>query len=211
MMPDSVDHILYALDLFGVFVFAVSGALSAGRKQMDLFGVIVIAIVTALGGGTLRDIVLGLQPVSWIDQSIYIYVAVGAALLTFLAARFITIPHRSLQVADALGLAVFTVLGTQTALNMQLDWLIAVMMGVISAVFGGVIRDVLSDEIPLILRGDIYATASFAGALTLTLGSLIWPLNTYLILASALVCLMLRLAAMQWGFRLPSFHSSHLE
>jgi uncharacterized membrane protein YeiH len=110
-------------------------------------------------------------------------------------------------VADALGLAVFTVLGTQTALNMQLDWLIAVMMGVISAVFGGVIRDVLSDEIPLILRGEIYATASFVGALTLTLGSFFWPLNVYLILLSAAACLLLRLAAIQWQFNLPSFDS----
>jgi uncharacterized membrane protein YeiH len=206
-MLESVERILYYLDLFGVFVFAISGALSAGRKQMDLFGVIVIAIVTALGGGTLRDIILGVNPVSWIQQSIYIYVAVAAALFTFTAGRFITFPKRSLQVADALGLAVFTVLGTQTALNMQLDWLIAVMMGVISAVFGGVIRDVLSDEIPLILRGEIYATASFAGALTLTLGSFFFPLNVYLILISAVACLLLRLAAIQWEFSLPSFHS----
>lgn len=154
----------YLLDLFGVAVFAVSGALSAGRKGMDFLGVVVIAALTAVGGGTLRDILLDRHPIFWIENPTYLYVIATASLLTLFWVRFAAPPGNSLLVADALGLALFTVSGTQIGETAGLSFIIAVLMGTMTGVAGGVMRDILSIEIPLILRRDLYATAAIAGS-----------------------------------------------
>ena len=197
----------YLLEMLGVAVFAASGALAAGRKRLDLLGVIVISIVTAVGGGTLRDLLLGRHPVFWIADTTHIVVAVAAAALMLLYARVRVPPRNSLAVADALGLALFSVGGAQIAEQAGLPNLIAVILGTMTGVAGGVVRDVLTAEIPLILRrSELYASAAIAGT------------TLYLVLQSAGVArevaallgmisvAALRIAAVLWGLHLPDFH-----
>ncbi|MCU1717063.1 trimeric intracellular cation channel family protein [Pseudomonas sp. 5P_3.1_Bac2] len=202
-----MEQLFYLSDLFGVAVFAVTGALMAGRKSMDLFGVMVIATVTALGGGTLRDLILDNHPVSWIRNDLYIVVAALASIGTVLWVRMTRpIPETGLLVADAFGLAVFTVIGCEVALQHQVPVSTAVIMGVMTGVAGGVMRDVLCNDIPLIFHKEIYATACLVGALVfIGLRELSTPhwLDTSV---AMLTVLLIRLAAIRWHIALPRFH-----
>lgn len=196
----------HALDYAGVAVCAISGALAAGRRSLDLLGVVVIAIVTSIGGGTLRDLLLDRHPVFWIAQTGYLMVAIAAALFTLCYVRFFKPPERLLLVADAFGLALFTISGARIAYDSGVDGVIVVMMGVITGVFGGVLRDVLCAEIPMILRkGHIYATAAIAGACGFVLlknFDLYSPLPA---IAGMGIVISLRLAAIVWNLELPVF------
>ena len=198
---------LYYFDLFGVAVFAVTGALMAGRKSMDLFGVSVLGLVTALGGGTLRDVILGHYPVSWIADQTSILIAISAALGTVLWVRMTQPIHEfGLLLADAFGLAVFTVSGAEVALQQNVSVSTAVIMGVMTGVAGGVIRDVLCNEIPLIFRQEIYASACILGALVL-IGLLQMDFTTEvasIVAMSVVFCT--RMAAVHWEWTLPRFH-----
>lgn len=192
------------LQLVGAAVFATSGALAAGRRRMDVLGVVVIAIVTAIGGGTIRDVLLDRHPVFWIEDPSHLVVSMIAAVFTLGYARFRRPPTHSLAVADALGLALFTIVGAQIAEEKLSDAILIVLMGTMTGVAGGVIRDVLSAEIPLIFRkGELYATAAIAGA------ALYLVLETFGIPrpAAALIGMTaiagLRLAAIFWGLHLP--------
>ncbi len=202
-----MQTLLYVMDLFGVAVFAITGSLAAGKKRMDLFGVVVLATVTALGGGTLRDLVLGASPVFWVLAPIYLLVAVATAIVTFFLVRFCGLPLKLLSVADAFGLAVFTVLGTQKTLDMGISPGIAVVMGIMTGVVGGIVRDILSGEIPLILRREIYATASLCGAITFCLVSFYLKNQALAALTSVIVTLGLRLSAIKWKMSLPLYIS----
>ncbi|MGE0623905.1 MAG: trimeric intracellular cation channel family protein [Pseudomonadales bacterium] len=190
------------LDFFGVFVFAVSGALAADRRGMDLFGFIVIALLPAVGGGTVRDIVLG-APVFWVQDPTYLWLIVAAALLTFGAARQIQRVERWLLWADAVGLSVFCVAGAAKAFALTGSPVISVAMGVVTAVLGGIIRDTVCNEIPLVLRQDIYATAAFAGALCLILLSGAGVPQSIALWAGAGTCFLVRASALIWGWSLP--------
>lgn len=202
-----MQQLFYLSDLFGVAVFAITGALMAGRKSMDLFGVLVIAIITALGGGTLRDLILDNHPVSWIRNDTYILVASVAAVGTVLWVRLTQPIHeRGLLIADAFGLAVFTVIGTEVALQHNVPHSTALIMGVMTGVAGGVMRDVICNEIPLIFQKEIYATACLLGSLVfIGLRELQTPhwLDTGI---AMLVVLLTRLAAIHWHLSLPRFH-----
>ena len=198
--------ILYLLDLTGVAVFAVSGAIAAGRKRFDLLGVAVIATVTAIGGGTTRDVLLDRHPVFWIKDPTYLVVILSAAALTVLYARFRKPPRTSLLVADALGLALFTISGAQVAEGRNLPGMIVVLMGTITGTVGGLLRDVLSAEVPLLLRqADLYATAAIAGATTYLLLQSAGLPNTRAALLGMATVAGLRLAAILWRLRLPVF------
>ena len=200
-------QIIYVFDLFGVAVFAISGSLAAGKKRMDVFGVIVLGLATAIGGGSLRDILLDAGPVFWVDDPTYLLVAVASSMLTFFAVRSISIPWRGLIISDAFGLAVFMAIGTARALDITGSPSVSIVMGVMTGVAGGMIRDVLSAEVPLILRKEIYATAALCGSLIyVLLNSLELPDITCLAV-SASVTLLIRLAAITWGFSLPVFKS----
>ena len=158
---------LYALDLIGTAVFAVSGALAAGRKHLDWIGVLVFATVTATGGGTLRDVLLDRHPIRWLADPAYLAVIVGAAFSTILYVRW-RLPQgptrRALQLADALGLALFSIGGAGIAQAAGLPAPAVVVLGTMTGSAGGVLRDVLRAEVPLLLRrGDLYATAAIAG------------------------------------------------
>ncbi len=195
--------LLYWIDLFGVFVFGLSGALAADRRGMDLFGFLAIGLLPAIGGGTVRDIVLD-APVFWVQDPIYLWLILAAALLTFVAAPYIHRVERALLWADAVGLSAFCVAGAAKAYNLTQSPTIAVAMGVVTAVLGGIIRDVVCNEIPLVLRQDIYATAAFAGALVFVLAfaGVGMPLLTCLALGAA-VCFAVRASAIVWGWSLP--------
>jgi uncharacterized membrane protein YeiH len=162
-----MDQLLFWLDLVGVAVFAVSGGLTAARKQLDLVGFLFVGAVTGIGGGTLRDLLLDRGPVFWVQQPFYLWVTSVAAVLTFFVAPHVERRYAALLWADAVGLAVFCVLGAQTALSVGAGATVAVLMGTMTATFGGLIRDVVCTETPLILRKEIYATAAAAGAAVL--------------------------------------------
>ena len=200
-----MNELLYWLDLFGIVVFALSGALMAGRYKLDPFGVVVLASVTAIGGGTIRDIILD-TPVFWVENPIYLYVILATAVLTIiLIRRPKRIPKRFLLIADAFGLALFAVLGTEKALSLGAPVSVAVVMGTITGVAGGMIRDVICNVIPMILQKEIYATAALlGGSLFAFLQYLGWPVNIALI-SAILGALTLRLAAIYWRVSLPAF------
>lgn len=200
-----MNDLLYWLDLFGTIVFALSGALMAGRYKLDPFGVVVLASVTAIGGGTIRDVILQ-TPVFWIVQPIYLYVILTTALLTIVLIRQPKlIPKRFLLIADALGLALFAVLGTQKSLALGSPLPVAIVMGTITGVAGGMIRDVLCNVIPMILQKEIYALAAILGGGLFVIFHLLgWPENEATIIAIS-GALLLRLAAIYWRVSLPAF------
>ncbi|MEO1251276.1 MAG: trimeric intracellular cation channel family protein [Pseudomonadota bacterium] len=157
-------QIFAALNILGLFVFAISGALTALRNDMDLFGVAMIAFVTGVGGGTIRDVLLGQFPVWWIASPSAILICLAGAAIATLAQPAIASRLKALIWADAVGLSVFAILGAQAALAAEAPVLIAIFMGAVTATFGGIVRDVLLNEPPLILKQDIYATAALIGA-----------------------------------------------
>jgi uncharacterized membrane protein YeiH len=197
--------ILYIAGLLGVGVFAVSGALTAGRKNFDLLGVVVIAFVTAMGGGTIRDLLLD-RDIFWIEDTAYLYVVLAAAALTLLYARFTKPPQLSLLIADALGLALFTIGGAQIAEAQGLPAIIVIFMGTITGAMGGVIRDVLCGEVPMLIRpSELYATTAIGGAsIYLILQELGVAVSIAAPIGMATVAL-LRITAIFWKLRLPVF------
>ncbi len=198
--------LFYLFDLAGVIVFAVTGSLAAGKKRMDIFGALVLALVTALGGGTIRDLILGRTPIFWISDLTYIYVVIAATFIVYIIRRYLSMPRRTLLFADAFGLAIFSVLGTQIALQQGTPGLVAIIMGMLTGVAGGMIRDLFRDEIPLILQHEIYATAALAGASVYVIMSEVPAIDDpgKLVIAAS-VTLGLRLAAIKWNLSLPEF------
>jgi uncharacterized membrane protein YeiH len=199
--------VIFYLNLFGTAVFAIGGALAAARKGMDLFGVVVAAVLTGIGGGTLRDLCLGIRPVNWVTDSTSLEVCILFGLSTFIYLRFRQfshIPLRVLNVADAIGLSVFTVLGCRTAIANDAGIMVAMIMGMLTGSGGGIIRDAFSAEIPLFFRKEIYATACLVGGgAYLTLLAL-QVHDNWAMLGGAAVTLIIRLAAIYWGLSLPS-------
>lgn len=193
----------YITDLLGVAVFAISGTLLAFRKQMDGFGVVVLASLTAIGGGTTRDLILDV-PVFWLHDPTYFMVIVGAAFGAIVWLRFKAyIPVNRLLFADALGIAFFTVLGAEKALNAGVSGFTAVILGTMTAVFGGMLRDVVAREVPLVLKSELYATTCLAGA---TAFVLLHPMSPNLAMAVALVTTFsLRMGALKYHWSLPVF------
>ncbi len=192
---------LFILDIFGTAVFAITGSLIGKQKKMDIFGVIVIALVTALGGGTLRDILLGHLPVFWISQPEVIVICVISAIFTFFASGTIPFPRRTLLLADTIGLATFSVIGAQTAIAYHP--IIAIIMGAMTGTAGGMIRDLLSDEIPVVLRRDIYATAAMSGAGVFVLLHHSQVDNNLALFLGASITFLVRLLALRRRWNLP--------
>ena len=195
--------IIQFFDLFGVAVFAISGALAAGKKQMDLFGVLVLAFVTALGGGTLRDVLLDSGPVFWIADRSYILMVVMTSFLTLPFIRIMSFTGRWFLISDALGLSVFTMIGAKKAFLLTGSFSIAVIMGMTTGVAGGIIRDVLSAEVPLILKKEIYATAALCGAAVFIILEQMGAADPVSASLSILATLFMRFAAIHWKLSLP--------
>ncbi len=200
-----IATLITILDLFGVAVFAVTGALVASRKQMDIVGFALLATVTGIGGGTLRDVMLGLTPVFWVQQPIYAAICIGVAGLVFFTAHIPESRYRLLLWLDALGLSVFCVVGADRALDAGAGAFIAIVMGVITATFGGVVRDVLGGEIPVISRKEIYVTAAVAGAGSFVGGTLAGLSPSAAALGGFAICLVIRGLALYLGWSLPVY------
>jgi uncharacterized membrane protein YeiH len=197
--------LLYWLDLLGVAVFAVSGALTAGRAGLDLLGVLVIASFTAIGGGTVRDLLLNRHPIFWIRDPTYLVVIAATAFLTIGYVRIFPPPGDALLVADALGLALFAMSGAQIAEADRLSPIIVVLMGTMTGVAGGVFRDVLSARQPLLLQRDIYATAAIAGVSLYLVLQAIGLRRTWAFGIGLVAIAGLRLISIAWGLQLPVF------
>ncbi|QOR40060.1 trimeric intracellular cation channel family protein [Billgrantia diversa] len=198
--------LVYWLDMAGVIVFSLSGVILACRSRMDPFGMLVLAAVTGIGGGTLRDLVLGVRPVFWIADPTYLWVIIATVGLSIVGFHYI---HRLsrvfLPVADAFGLALFTVIGAHKALQLEASGVVAVLMGLLTGVAGGMVRDVLAHRVPMVLRQEVYATASIAGGIAYVgLGALGVPAGIAIGLALTLT-LGLRLSAIHWRLSLPVF------
>ncbi|UCE93565.1 MAG: trimeric intracellular cation channel family protein [Flavobacteriaceae bacterium] len=196
------------LDLLGTAAFAISGALFAIKKRMDTFGVLIIAFVTAVGGGTLRDMLINADGITWMKDLNYIHVILFSVLFAIIFRKKIGYLSKSLFLFDAIGLGIFTIIGTEIGLQNEFHAIICVSLGMITATFGGVIRDTLSNEIPLIFQKEIYATACIIGATTYLI------LNKYQIdrdlihILTTIMVIAVRLISVKFKLKLPTFYSS---
>lgn len=196
-------ELIYILDILGTFAFAISGALVASDKKFDLFGVIIIAFVTAVGGGMLRDVLIDAHPINWIGDLNYLYTIFIAVVFTFLFKSKIAHLSKTLFLFDTIGLSVFTLLGLEKGLTLHLNPFIALIMGMISAVFGGVLRDVLTNKIPLIFEKEIYASACLAGGFSYLLLSYFNISQNLIFITSAFVIVIIRVIAIKFQLQLP--------
>lgn len=198
-------RLLYILDLAGIAVFAASGALAAVMSGLDLLGVLIIAAVTAIGGGTLRDLLLNRHPVFWIQDSSSLIVIVCATVFTVVWIHLLPVPLNALLIADAFGLALFAMSGARLALQARCNAMVIVLMGTLTGVGGGVIRDILTNQVPFILRQDIYATAAIAGITThlLLCRAKVPEKISFVLCVFAIVAL--RLVAFTYDLQLPTF------
>ena len=197
---------IHILDLLGTFAFAISGALSAAEKRYDIFGVFFVAFITAVGGGTTRDLLLGITPVSWIQNYTYLVVITAAVLFTFVFYKQILNWRKTLFLFDSIGLGVFTIIGMEKALSVDVGWVFAIFMGVITSVLGGVFRDTFNNEIPLILRKEIYATACFIGAFLLVALSFLGVQMEIAIPITILIIIASRIISVKYELSLPSIN-----
>jgi uncharacterized membrane protein YeiH len=195
--------LLYVLDLAGVAVFAVSGALGAGHAGLDWLGVVVIASVTAVGGGTLRDLLLDRHPVFWIRDTRYVYVILAAAALTIVWVHLLPVPEHALAVADALGLGLFAITGAQVAEERRLPAVIVLLVGTMTGAAGGLLRDVFTARVPLLLSSGIYGSAAVAGIAAYLLLQAAGTSRRWAFRAGVLLIVALRLGGIYGGWHLP--------
>lgn len=197
---------IYIMAMLGTVVFALSGAMAAARKGLDIFGFFIVAFAPAVGGGTLRDLLLGAGAVFWIEDLSYIYITAAVAVIAFFQVHRLEGKRQTLLIwADALGLSLFTIMGAQKAMDFGAPAVIVIVMGMVTGTFGGMVRDVICNELPLLLRQEIYALAAIAGA------TVYWGLVTLGIseqvamLWSATATLGVRGPAIIFGWSLPPY------
>jgi len=195
--------IIYLLDLIGTAAFAASGAWVGVRKHMDLFGVLVLGVVTAVGGGTLRDLLLGDIPPFSLQNETYIYIAIGVSLAVFARREQFKVLEKPLLYFDAIGLGTFVIIGTTKAIDFQLGALGAVLMGVMTGTAGGVMRDLLANQVPLILRREIYASACIVGGVLLVVLEQSGVYRPFAALVAAATVILVRLLAIHFNWSLP--------
>lgn len=196
---------LYVIFVVAIAAEAMTAALAAGRRRMDWFGVCVLAVVTALGGGTMRDTLLGHYPLSWVADPSLLLIACGAALVTIALARFMDTLRWPFLILDALGLVVFTIIGCNVAIEMGQSPVIVIVAGMITGIAGGILRDVLCNDIPLVFSGELYATVSIVTGALYYLGVIAkFPLEAVTILA-IFVGFTLRVLAILFNWSMPKF------
>lgn len=193
------------LDLLGTMAFAISGALAAMQRKLDLFGIFIIAFVTSIGGGTLRDILLGNTPVMWMENTIYIYMIGIVTILAIIFRNKINYLKTSLFLFDTIGLGIFTITGVETGIQSGLSPIVSIAIGAMTGTFGGVIRDILCNEIPVIFRKEIYATASILGALTFVVLYDLEVNRDVIYIVTSLIVISIRLVVVKYKISLPSF------
>ena len=196
----------YTIDILGTIAFAISGVLVAFNKRMDLFGILIIAFVTAVGGGTLRDILIGETPVSWMKDMTYTYVILTSAIFAVIFRKKIDYLRTSLFLFDTIGIALYTLVGIEKGVNAELHPIICIALGTMTACFGGVIRDILCNEIPVIFRKEIYATACILGGVTYFLLTRFPIDNNLVFIISGVVVITIRLLAVKFKIALPNIY-----
>ncbi|QRM87742.1 trimeric intracellular cation channel family protein [Lacinutrix sp. WUR7] len=201
----------YIIDILGTIAFAISGVLIAMNKRMDPFGILIIAFVTAVGGGTLRDILIGQTPVAWMTNMTFTYVILVTTFLTILFRSKINYLRTSLFLFDTIGIGLYTVVGIEKGLSAGLHPIICIALGTISACFGGVIRDILCNEIPVIFRKEIYATACILGGLTYFLIRKFPIENDFVFVIAGVVVMIVRLIAVKFKISLPNLYKKQSE
>lgn len=201
-------HFLYIIDILGTISFAVSGAFLAMEKKLDPFGVLVLSFVTAIGGGTLRDMMIGNLPVSWLTNSTATIVIFSSAVITMFFGRYLKHITTPLFLFDALGLGLFTVVGIKLGIEKNFSTGVCVTLGTITACFGGVVRDVLLNNIPLLFRKEIYALACIAGGLIYFLLKRSGIDDDVITILCILIIFILRILAVRFKLSLPQFYSS---
>ncbi|MEM6685469.1 MAG: trimeric intracellular cation channel family protein [Bacteroidota bacterium] len=198
--------LFYALDIIGTFAFAISGVLVAMQKRLDPFGIFIIAFVTAVGGGTLRDMLIGRTPVGWMSDLNYVYAIGLATIFAVLFRKKLNRLRKSLFLFDTIGLGVFTIIGVEKGISAELHPIICIALGTMSASFGGVIRDILCNEIPVIFRKEIYATACIVGGIAF-FGLKYFQLEKdVLYIFTVLVVIAIRLIAVRFKIQLPTIY-----
>jgi len=195
--------IILLLDYIGTFVFAISGALAAMNKRFDPFGVLILATVTAVGGGTLRDVLIGRTPVGWMNDINYSYIILSAVVVTLLFRSWLRYFRRTMFLFDAIGLGLFTIIGVELGLDYGLHPIICVMLGTMSASFGGVIRDILSTEIPLVFHKEVYASLSILGAILYLVFLQLEMPTDIIYLSTSIVIVVLRILAVRRHWVVP--------
>jgi uncharacterized membrane protein YeiH len=198
-----ISTVVLVLDLCGIFVFALSGAMAGIKHRLDVFGVLVLSFAAANAGGIGRDVLIGAVPPPGIADWRYIAVPVLAGLATFHWARTIDRLRSSVQIFDAGGLALFAVSGALKALAFKVDPVPAVLLGMLTGIGGGIVRDVLVAEVPAVLRGDLYAVAALSGAAVVVAGRMLGFPSAVIAIAGAIVCFALRFMAIRRGWQLP--------
>ncbi|MDO7171705.1 trimeric intracellular cation channel family protein [Mariniflexile sp. AS56] len=199
------------IEIFGTFAFAISGVLVALEKRMDAFGVLIIAFVTSVGGGTLRDVLIGLTPVTWMLNMTYVYVILGATIFAIIFRKRLDFLRISLLLFDTIGIGLYTVVGVEKGLAIGLHPIICIALGTMTACFGGVMRDILCNEIPVIFRKEVYATACIFGGLTYFILDK-FPLDGNLVfIISGSVVITIRLIAVKFKISLPSLYKNEVE
>ncbi|WP_397363199.1 trimeric intracellular cation channel family protein [Olleya sp. R77988] len=196
----------YILDILGTIAFAISGVLIALNKRMDAFGILIIAFVTAVGGGTLRDVLIGETPVSWMKDMTFIYVVIASTIFAIVFRSKIDYLRKSLFLFDTIGIGLYTVVGVEKGISAGLHPIICVFLGTISACFGGVIRDILCNEIPVIFRKEVYATACILGGATYFLVSYLPIASDFVFVIAGTVVIAIRLIAVKFKVSLPSLY-----
>lgn len=194
------------LDLLGTIAFAISGALSAMNRRLDLFGIFIIAFVTAIGGGTLRDVLIGSTPVNWMENIIYIYLIGLVTIFSIIFRNKLNYLKKSLFLFDTIGLGVFTITGVEMGVKNDLDPIISIALGAMTGTFGGVIRDILCNEIPVIFRKEIYATACIIGALAFVILDALEVSTNIIYITTSLTVIIIRLLVVKYHISLPSFY-----
>ena len=197
--------LLLIIDILGTIAFAVSGGLTAMKKRLDLFGIFIIAFVTAVGGGTLRDILID-APVTWMHDLTFFYVIVIATVLAVVFRRKLNYVRRSLFLFDTIGIALYTIVGVEKGIAAGFSPVICVALGTMSACFGGVIRDILCNEIPVIFRKNIYATACIVGGFAYFLLLRTTLTTDFVVLISGAIVILIRLLAVIFNLALPSIY-----
>ncbi|QRR00201.1 trimeric intracellular cation channel family protein [Dyadobacter sandarakinus] len=198
--------IQYILEIIGTFAFAISGALAVNdQKHSDWFSASFTAFISSIGGGTLRDVLLGSYPLVWISDINIIYAIIAGIITTFIFYRFLLRLRKTLFLFDTFGIALFTIVGTEKALQLGVRPEIAVIMGVFSATMGGVIRDMMTNEIPIIYRKEVYATACFAGACFYLLMDRLGAERITAFISASVVIIVIRLLAVRYGWSVPKF------
>ncbi|WP_373818589.1 trimeric intracellular cation channel family protein [Glaesserella sp.] len=205
LFPPLPWSFLFIQDLIGTIVFAISGAIAARQHKMDIFGMFVLAFVTGVGGGTLRDVMIGSTPVFWMKQPIYVLMISLAVVITAVLRNHIDSKSwkNGLLVFDAIGLGVFTVIGVQKGLDFGLHPLICVALGGVTGCFGGLIRDILRNEVPIILQKEVYVTASLIGGVIFILCRHLGLESSWIDVATVLTVISIRMLTIRFNVHLP--------